>query len=95
MTEKNNLNRSQNVILENREKLSVSGVEHVNSYNENTIVLYTVKGKITIKGNSLNLNKLNLEDGNVTINGSINGIIYSERDTPNSKSGGLLGKMFK
>ncbi len=33
--------------------------------------------------------------GNVIIDGSINGIIYSEKDTSSSKSGGLLGKMFK
>lgn len=95
MAEKSSLNKSQNLILENREKLSISGVEHVDSYNENAIVLFTVKGKITIKGDSLSLNKLNLEDGNVIIDGSINGIIYSEKDTSSSKSGGLLGKMFK
>lgn len=48
---------------------------------------------MTIKGEELNINKLNLEDGNVKIDGTINGILYNNKDS-NSK-GKLFEKMFK
>lgn len=95
MTEKRSLNTKQNVILENRERLSISGVEHVDNFNDNSIVLSTVKGAMTIKGQSLNINKLNLEDGNVTIEGTINSITYTNKDISKTKGSGILGKMFK
>ena len=87
--------RSQNIILENREKLSISGVEHVDSFNDNTIVLATLKGGMIVKGASLNISKLNLEDGNVIIEGNINSVTYNNKDLSGSKGKGLLGKMFK
>lgn len=88
-------NRSQNIILEERSKLSISGVEQVDNYNENTITLGSVRGGITIKGEELNISKLNLEDGNVRIDGIINSISYSNKESTNNKGTGFLGKMFK
>ncbi|TCO71362.1 sporulation protein YabP [Marinisporobacter balticus] len=87
--------KSQNIILENREKLSISGVEHVTSFDENTIILETIKGVLTIKGNHLDMNKLNLDDGNVVVEGEIEAMMYSDRDSMGSKGIGFLGKMFK
>ncbi|EOD01154.1 sporulation protein YabP [Caldisalinibacter kiritimatiensis] len=95
MNEKKAVNSRQNVILENREKLSISGVEHVDNFNETSITLATVKGAMIIKGNELNISKLNLEDGNVTIEGIVNSITYTNKDLSKSKGSGLLGKMFK
>ncbi|WZL72814.1 sporulation protein YabP [Clostridiaceae bacterium 35-E11] len=87
--------RSQNIILENREKLSVTGVEHVTSFDENTIILETIKGILTIKGSELDINKLNLDDGNVIVEGMIQSMMYSDKDSIGTKGIGFLGKMFK
>lgn len=95
MNERSQSSRNQNIILENREKLSISGVEHVDNFNDNSIIVVTNKGVLTIKGHSLNISKLNLDDGNVRIEGTINGIVFSDKGMPNSKGGGLLSKMFK
>ncbi|RKD20923.1 sporulation protein YabP [Caminicella sporogenes DSM 14501] len=96
MEEKNGFkNRSQNIILENREKMSISGVEHVKSYNDDMIVLVTVQGNLTIRGEGLDIKKLNLEDGNLSIEGYITSIVYSEKEDNLSKGLGFLGKMFK
>ena len=88
-------NKSQNIILENREKLSISGVEHLDSFNENLIIIETLQGILTVKGNGLDINKLNLEDGNVVIQGHIQSLLYSDKDNLGSKGVGFLGKMFK
>ncbi|KAB3531855.1 sporulation protein YabP [Alkaliphilus serpentinus] len=90
-----NKNKNHNMILENREKVSISGVEHVNSFNSEVIILDTVAGLLTIKGQELDVSKLNIEDGNVVITGTVFSMQYSNRESLGSKSSGLLGKMFK
>ena len=85
--------KNQNILLENRSKVTITGVEQVESFNENTIILMTVKGGITIKGEGLNVGKLNLDDGNIKIDGIINGIIYNDKDS--SQKGNIIGKIFK
>ncbi len=96
MEERRNVsNRSHNVVLENRKKMSVSGVEHVTSFNPDVIVLVTVQGNMTIKGEELDIKKLNLDDGNLSIEGYISSIVYSDKEDIGSKGIGFLGKMFK
>ena len=95
MGENKVISKKQNIILENREKLSISGVEHVDSYNEKMVVVDTIKGAMTIKGEMLNINKLDLEDGNVIVEGIINSIIYTNKDISKYKGSGILSKMFK
>jgi sporulation protein YabP len=90
-----NRTRNHSIILENREKLSVSGVEHVNNFNSELLVLDTVAGVLTIKGEELDVNKLNVEDGNVSVSGTIYSLVYSDRESLGSKGSGFLGRMFK
>ena len=91
MTENRVRYRNQNIIVEDRENMTVTGVEQVESFIENTIVLTTIKGGMIIKGEDLNISKLNLDDGNVKIQGKINGINYSNKETPKN----IMGKLFK
>ncbi|MCT4594050.1 MAG: sporulation protein YabP [Anaeromicrobium sp.] len=87
--------RSQNIILEDREKISISGVEHVHSFDENAVILETIKGILTIRGSELDMNKLNLEDGNVVVKGIVDSMVYTDKESLGSKGVGFLGKMFK
>lgn len=93
MTEGKVTFENQNIFVENRNKVTITGVEQVDSFNDNTIILRTVKGGMTIKGEELNVGKLNLDDGNVKVNGIINGIIYNNKDS--SQRGNIIGKIFK
>jgi sporulation protein YabP len=85
--------KNQNILIEDRNRITITGVEQVESFNENIIILKTVKGGMTIKGEGLNIEKLNLDDGNVKIDGIINGIIYSDKGL--SQKGNIIGKIFK
>lgn len=95
---KSNINNStsvvQNVILENREKLSISGVLDVLSFDDQIVILETELGLLTIKGDNLRINKLSLDTAEVIIDGEVYNIGYSEKDT-NQKSGSFLGKIFR
>jgi len=81
-----------NIIMENRAKISISGVENAESYNESEVVLHTSKGILIIRGDSMSLSKLNLDSGEITVAGHICVLEYVE---PRKSGGSLLGKIFK
>ena len=87
--------KAQNLILENREKLSVSGVVDVESFNDECVVIYTELGVLIVRGDDLHINKLNLDNSELNIEGDIISCEYSDRDGSKSKGTGFFGKMFK
>ena len=84
-----------NVILENRKRLSISGVEDVDSFDEDSIILYTDIGTLHIKGTDLHINKLSVESGEVVVDGEIDSLSYSDAESGKSRGLGLLSKMFR
>ena len=84
----------QNIILENRRKLSISGVLDVLSFDDQIVILETDLGMLTVKGDDLRINKLSLDSTEVVIDGNINTLSYSEKQDKKT-SGSLLGKIFK
>ena len=89
-----NINTTQNIILENREKLNISGVLDVLSFDDQIVILETELGLLTIKGENIRINKLNLDSSEVAIDGEIYQLSYSEKDNL-EKTGGLLNKIFR
>ena len=79
------------VILEGRESLSVSGVEEVESFDEERIELRTVKGRLTISGEGLHIGRLSLETGELSAEGALSGLQYE--DGPPGQ-GGFWARLF-
>lgn len=83
-----------NLIMENRSKLSVTGVLDVDSFDEQTIVLMTELGALIVKGADFHINKLNVDSGELVIEGNID--ICQFNDSYGGKSkGSLFSKIFK
>ena len=76
--EKNRPKTPHHVILEDRSFLTVSGVSDIDSFNEETAVLFTELGELTIRGSDLHMNKLNVDTGEVTIEGEIHTLVYTD-----------------
>lgn len=85
----------QNLILENREKLSISGVLDVLSFDDQIVILETELGLLTVKGENLRINKLSLDTADVIVDGEIYNMGYSDKEIEKKNSGGILGKIFK
>ena len=83
-----------NIVLENREKLSISGVLDVLSFDDQIVILETELGLLTVKGENLKINKLSIDTEEVIVEGDIFNLGYSEKDI-DKKAGGFLGKIFK
>ena len=88
-------NTVQNLLLENREKLTISGVLDVLSFDDQIVILETELGLLTVKGENLRINKLSLDTADVIVDGEIYNLGYSEKDLEKKTGGGLLGKIFK
>jgi len=84
----------QNIILENRGKLSISGVLDVLSFDDQVVILETDLGLLTVKGENLRINKLSIDTSEVIIEGDISALTYSDKEM-DKKSGSFLGKIFK
>ena len=96
MEERKNINTGiiQNLVLENREKLSISGVLDVLSFDDQVVIVETELGLLTIKGENLRINKLSLDTSEVVVEGQIYNLSYSENDF-DKKSTGFFNKIFK
>ncbi len=90
----NTTNVVQNIVLENREKLNITGVLDVLSFDDQIVILETELGLLTVKGENIRINKLSLDTSEVTVEGEISQLAYSEKDSV-EKSGGFLNKIFK
>lgn len=84
----------QNLILENREKLSISGVNDVLSFDDQVVMVETELGLLTVKGENLRINKLSLDTSEVIVEGEIAYLAYSEKSQEKTK-GNLISKIFK
>ena len=95
LEDKKNLgNVMQNVILENRSRLSITGVVDVLSFDDLIVILETELGLLTIKGENIKINKLSIDSSEVVIEGDIFSIAYSNQDV-NDRNSSFMKKLFK
>ena len=66
------------VMLEERKRLTVSGVEDVERFDENTIVLSATQGAMTVSGENLHIEKLSLDGGDLKVEGNIESLVYED-----------------
>ena len=80
----------QNLILEDRKRLTVSGVEEVDGFDDTHVRMRTVQGDLTVRGDGLHIELLSVDSGELLLSGEIGELSYEE----NIPRGGLLGRLF-
>lgn len=81
-----------NIVIEDRQLVTISGVTDVESFDEQTVILMTDVGELIIKGFGLHINKIDVVSGDLALEGEIYGVNYSDSQ-PADKS--FFGKLFK
>ena len=79
------------LVLEGREQLTVTGVEEVESFDENSIVMVTDKGTLIVRGEQLHIEQLSLDGGGLKVEGYVDSLTYEE-DQPR-RGGGLFARL--
>ena len=81
--------RCHEVHMENRERMSLTGIDDVKGFDENTVVLATSQGELTVRGEGLHIDKIDLEAGQLAMRGHIQELSYAE-----TVSGGFFSRLF-
>ncbi len=81
-----------NLTLENRRRLTISGVEDVERFDETAIVLSTAQGMLTVQGSGLHIEQLSLDGGDLKVEGLMESLSYEDRA---EQSGGLFARLFR
>lgn len=84
--------RTHSIHIDNRSRAAITGVSDMESFHEQEIILVTETGNLRIEGEGLHLSKLNLDDGQVIIEGEIMALEY---EPPVPERRGLFGRAFR
>lgn len=89
--EKKSANLPHNLILKGRKDLSISGVLDVDSFDESMVVAYTELGQLTINGQNLHINRIDLDSGDLDLEGNIASLEYID----NAAERSFFSKLFR
>lgn len=84
------VSKPQSIMLSERAKLTVTGVEEVVSFDEERIVMRTALGELTVVGSGLHIGKLSLDTGELAVEGMVSDLSYAEHET----AGGFWSRLF-
>ncbi|WP_461207195.1 sporulation protein YabP [Clostridium sp. DL1XJH146] len=90
----NIIENKSSLSLDNRKKLQITGVVEVIAFNDKDIQLDTKLGKLTIKGEKLKMNKLDVQLGDVAIIGQVNSLVYTSIESKNEKES-IIARLFR
>ena len=82
---------NQNIIIEDRKKLTLSGVKEVISFDDETLLLETALGRLTVKGAGLHIVNFDTASGDLFAEGKIYAAVY----TSDEKNGGFFSRVFR
>ncbi len=82
---------NHNVIIEDRKKLTLSGVKEVISFDDETLLLETALGRLTVKGAGLHIVNFDTASGDLFAEGKIYAAVY----TSDEKNGGFFSRVFR
>ena len=83
------------ISLAERKNVVVTGVKKIESFDSEEFFMDTTLGFLTIKGSELEIIKLDTYQGNVSIKGRVDSLVYTDNGASKSKEESFLGKLFK
>lgn len=87
-------NYNHGISLLERKNLVITGVKKIENFDSEQFLLDTIMGFLLIKGEGLELIKLDTMQGNVSIKGLISSMTYIE-DVKKDKDNSIFNRLFK
>ena len=79
------------LILQQRNRLELTGVSDLDSFDEATVTAYTSLGELTVRGRQLHVLALDLENGSLSLEGQVDSLTYVDTDGRT----GFFGRLFR
>ena len=86
---------SHNINITQRRNINISGVKKIDNFDDKEFLLETNMGFLLIKGNELEIIKLDTYQGDVSIKGKIDSLNYLQQANKKDKSESVFSKLFK
>ena len=86
---------THNINITQRRNINISGVKKIDNFDDKEFLLETNMGFLLIKGNELEIIKLDTYQGDVSIKGKIDSLNYLEQANKKEKSESIFSKLFK
>ena len=83
------------ISITERKSIIISGVKRIDSFDNEEFLMETTLGFLVIKGEDLEIIKLDTYQGNVMIKGKVNSLTYADSANKKNKEDGLFNKLFK
>ena len=90
-SKQNQITKPHKLVLDNRKRTNLTGIEDVVEFDTTQIVLESSMGMLVIKGADL---KITSEKGEADIDGSVDSVIYSQIKNYGEKGKSVLKRMF-
>lgn len=79
MAEEKGAARAQHCVsMENRRALEITGVTDIDSFDEQTVAVFTDVGELVVRGSSLHISRIDVESGNLLLEGEIDSLEYTD-----------------
>lgn len=95
MAEEKKINPRHSVSIDRREKINITGVLDVITFDEENIVAETEMGTLVIHGTGMHINKLNLDNGEMDTEGEIVSLTYEQERAYTKNKSSFLSKLFR
>ena len=95
MVEERKAASKHTVFIEEKGKIAITGVFDVISFDEENILCDTEKGVMILKGSNFHVTKLNLDNGELAVDGEIYNVTYEDQSAFSKGKSSLLGKIFR
>lgn len=86
---------SHSISISERKNINITGVKKIDSFDNEDFLLETTMGYLSIKGEGLEIIKLDTYQGNVSIKGKVNSMIYMDNRKKTNQDEGIFTKLFK
>lgn len=90
--DKNMLRQQHKVVMDGRRALTITGVTDIDSFDEQMVAVFTDVGELVVRGSSLHLGKIDVESGELALDGEIDSLEYT--DNASSRQS-LWGRLFR
>ncbi|MDO5548704.1 MAG: sporulation protein YabP [Eubacteriales bacterium] len=88
---KESISMPHGLTLQDRSRMTLSGIKDVVNFDDTQVILNTDLGTLTIRGERMHVDQLNLDTGDLSLTGSIEAMEYDDV----IRGGGFLGRLFR
>ena len=76
---------NQNIRILHRQRMELTGIEEVESFTDNSVVMRSSLGSLSVEGDSLKIESFSTDKGELIIEGKIDGVYYFGSETSQKK----------